>query len=987
MAEYGLKATSDPSLQGYDTLELDGATSRHGHVDFVAQKNTHRTWDSLDNLSSSHMAQEPATESVSLMATDDAYRMNYTFGKLHGSAGEQPHGDTTFSTSHHSKGRPSTNPAFVFNANDEGATLDIENVKGRIKVDEGQEVYMSGCVAVEDDHGFAEDPGGEHTNCADHNNLLKDECSNQYMVNMEKDHDISVGTHVSSVMPPVEDRYLYADKGYTALTCDRAVIDADSTLRNDTMVSAVVAAGEDYMPCVPGKTDTRSVLAAAENDPDLALMKAYNGVSSLSVEQSNDGNSDGKMVYRESHMLTDGVDHTRLHGDQSNQHHLSSGLLNHNVPSQASDDSSSTTVETIYPSNELEKTTNNSDSGALTSHQDYSEPRSEDATCRIVPHDGVNNADRTQAACRNSNNDQPRGMDIDRTYSNTLNTVKQEMKNYVDETHKYCMWSLNPQTGDHEFDPGPLAVDFYCNVCQASLPLGTFRIRCVECVDFDLCIPCACKGAERNEHKNYHKYIPIAPHSFTLFGDWNADAELLLLEGISKFGFGNWNQVADMVNRRCTKNKSATECEHHYNEFYIHSPFSPFPDIRHMNTLITDEQTLERFQSFFSIVQKAHSFEKPRPADAPPIIDMDFNHIDIIPPAVNISDSTGPRLKFFQSFPGYNLYRDELDPEHNNDAESIIKDLEFEPWDTPAEVEFKLRMVEIYNCMLDDRICHKRILIHRFWNDYIMRENNLESMNQIEKAAYWRLTPLIRFQSETDHLNLTKLVVTRIELEKRLRLVATWKSFGLQTLADVESFGLHKFPSAYATSQNAHVHPITRDLLTNGFEDITKLEQFAEQQIVDLCSDLLITRGQMESMMTEIAKMTLDIPIPVAEDTTVFPTWDYCFRGGTLQPNVAEPLNPPPLQLNSLPDDYWHPRLVVEGKGPHELPTVDLDEACFSNTTASVVQQSQAFSGLNSCLYIAKYVPQNKSAVRKIAPKRRRNSLTSELTKGVSLRK
>lgn len=78
--------------------------------------------------------------------------------------------------------------------------------------------------------------------------------------------------------------------------------------------------------------------------------------------------------------------------------------------------------------------------------------------------------------------------------------------------------SINPKTGDHEFDPGPLAVDFYCNVCQRSLPLGSFRIRCVECVDFDLCISCACKGPDRNNHSSDHKYIPISPNSFPLFG-------------------------------------------------------------------------------------------------------------------------------------------------------------------------------------------------------------------------------------------------------------------------------------------------------------------------------------------------------------------------------------------------------------------------------------------------------------------------------------
>ncbi|CDR97772.1 hypothetical protein, conserved [Babesia bigemina] len=569
-------------------------------------------------------------------------------------------------------------------------------------------------------------------------------------------------------------------------------------------------------------------------------------------------------------------------------------------------------------------------------------------------------------------------MTSDSASSLTSQLVKEDVEHYVGGVEKYCMWNLNPTTGEHEFDPGPLALDFYCNACQCALPLGTFRIRCVECVDFDLCIPCACKGAEKNEHKNTHKYIPIAPNSFAIFGDWNADAELLLLEGISKFGFGNWNQVAEMVNRRCTKNKSATECENHYNEFYIHSPFSPFPDVRRMRSPVKSQEAFQRLNSFFNLVQKAHSKEKPRAYRPSGNVDENVHHVDLIPRAVNMRATVGPRLKFFQNMNGYNVYRDELEMEHNNDAESLIKDLEFEPWDTPPEIDFKLRLVEIYNSMLDDRICHKRILIHRFWHDYPAREEAFKSMNQIEKAAYWRLSPLMRLHSEEDHIKLTRLIVARIEIEKRLRLVSTWFSLGLRTFSDVQNFDMQKFPSAHAAYRNAELQPIARNLLSSGSIKETALDDFSAQLCDRICTDLCITRDQVNDVLSAVNRLNGGMPMVREPSTSVVPTWDYCFDNGKLVDRNVQRIAAPHIALDELPDPSWHPRLVLEGNGPYALPPVDFTNISFSPLSSSAVQQSQVLPGIKSCFYIAKLLPQLKARVRKNVCKRKRSLLATE---------
>jgi len=62
------------------------------------------------------------------------------------------------------------------------------------------------------------------------------------------------------------------------------------------------------------------------------------------------------------------------------------------------------------------------------------------------------------------------------------------------------------------------------------------------------------------KHKKTDPYRVINSLNFPLIDqEWSAHEELLLLDGLSKFGFGNWDDVAGQVG---TKTKE--ECELHY---------------------------------------------------------------------------------------------------------------------------------------------------------------------------------------------------------------------------------------------------------------------------------------------------------------------------------------------------------------------------------------------------------------------------------------
>ena len=65
---------------------------------------------------------------------------------------------------------------------------------------------------------------------------------------------------------------------------------------------------------------------------------------------------------------------------------------------------------------------------------------------------------------------------------------------------------------------------------------------------------------------NSHSYHVINKLNFHLFlEDWTAEEELLLFEGLERFGFGNWHDIAEHIGTDKTKE----DVESHYESFYL----------------------------------------------------------------------------------------------------------------------------------------------------------------------------------------------------------------------------------------------------------------------------------------------------------------------------------------------------------------------------------------------------------------------------------
>ncbi|KAJ7071415.1 hypothetical protein C8F01DRAFT_1110445 [Mycena amicta] len=195
-------------------------------------------------------------------------------------------------------------------------------------------------------------------------------------------------------------------------------------------------------------------------------------------------------------------------------------------------------------------------------------------------------------------------------------------------------------------EPG---VQFECDSCACDLT-HTIRIKCADpaCQSgegVDICPPCFCQGKEFANHRRGHAYRVIEFNSYPIFSeDWGADEELLLLKGIHSQGLGNWKKIAEHVGTQ-----SKEEVEKHYNSVYVDSPDWPMPPMD-LKFDIGPEEFQDRKRRRIS----------------------EMNDMPITPPQP--APTSAPAVHEIATFlPGRLEFEHELD----NEAEDLVKDLEF----------------------------------------------------------------------------------------------------------------------------------------------------------------------------------------------------------------------------------------------------------------------------------------------------------------------
>jgi transcriptional adapter 2-alpha len=312
--------------------------------------------------------------------------------------------------------------------------------------------------------------------------------------------------------------------------------------------------------------------------------------------------------------------------------------------------------------------------------------------------------------------------------------------------------SNNPTASRISSSTGAL---YHCDYCRRDIS-STIRIRCVECSDFDLCLDCFSCGYSLPPHVNTHSYRVVEHVRQPIYeSQWGADEELLLLEAIEMFGFGNWADISDHIG---TKNK--IQCELHYEEVYLNSKNAPLPDVERI------------------LIQESHN------KYSLPSNPIDTSNQQL--PAVNLPNPILPKAKprsGLGHLVGYIPARGDFDTEYDNDAELILADMEFKAEDSKWEKELKLKVLDIYNSKLDARFERKKFILERG-----LLERKEKKRSKDEREIYNNLRVFARFHSAPEHEQFIQGLLNELRLRKRIEQLQTYRLNGIKTLADAEIF-------------------------------------------------------------------------------------------------------------------------------------------------------------------------------------------------------
>ena len=346
---------------------------------------------------------------------------------------------------------------------------------------------------------------------------------------------------------------------------------------------------------------------------------------------------------------------------------------------------------------------------------------------------------------------------------------------------------------------------YHCDYCHRDITKQV-RVRCAVCEDFDLCVDCFAVGVELDGHSKGHAYSVIEVLDFPVLEDtWSCEDELLLLEAIDMYGIGNWQEISEHI---VTHDKA--DCKAHWYAAYLDrtavlSEGSPrvaaTPARRSGGGGRPAGVTVKRESMYVEPGTSAGTSLAGTPAATPKREGAESKDREDKKDRAgkDKGDEEGP---FGEGGPtadkpkddvtGYNPFRGEFEPEYHNDAELDVAKLSFLPTDTDEEVGLKLRVVQAYNNVLDERAFRRQfVLDHGLLN--ARKQGALERRRtKEEKEIASRLRVFQRFMSPGDCDRFVDGLCEERRLRAQIARLREWRANGIQTLADGEYYEVEK---------------------------------------------------------------------------------------------------------------------------------------------------------------------------------------------------
>ena len=431
----------------------------------------------------------------------------------------------------------------------------------------------------------------------------------------------------------------------------------------------------------------------------------------------------------------------------------------------------------------------------------------------------------------------------------------------------------------------------YCLFCEREITKRT-QVVCRECDHTVLCLVCFGKRIENSQHKSVHKYSINQKMNLSLRDkNWTASQELILIEGLEKYGYGNWDDISHHIGT-----KTSEDTESHFYKFFnfqtrhqllksnnlsLKSQKPKSTDTSQQKSQDSENepqsennQTSKTMNNLYQYSPDSNSDNIIRLNHSDPIkirnlhlfseIDTTFNcefktlhqrKIEDLKDSLetvnreNESKNKNPNY-FKNAFAlGFMDNRHEFDVEFNNEAEIYLAELDFRGDETPEENAIKESVLELYMAKIEEREKRKQFVIEHDILNFDETKSSLKHLKPEEKIFSSLLKRSASLLSKTGYEDLTStfgniLKMGRLKQKHLISKRNDKKKGNQKRLSD-------KFKSSEQSKSNgssnsnsrrlSELDQANKDELSSHFVNIFKLEMtLCEDHFIDFDVYLMI---------------------------------------------------------------------------------------------------------------------------------------------------
>ncbi|CAB3245859.1 unnamed protein product [Arctia plantaginis] len=345
-----------------------------------------------------------------------------------------------------------------------------------------------------------------------------------------------------------------------------------------------------------------------------------------------------------------------------------------------------------------------------------------------------------------------------------------------------------------------LYAKYNCTYCQEEIT--GIRVKCAECIDFDICLQCFSLGAEIGTHKNDHSYQYMDSGAFGIFlgrSTWTANEEVRLLDAIEQFGFGNWEDISKHIETR-----TPDEAKDEYINRYLEGSIGR---ATWGNVESTSRPSL-------------HCADRDEGPLGPSAVSR-LPHLAITPDeAVQL---------------GYMPNRDDFEREHDHEAELLISTMAINPEDDELDVALKLSQVDVYTRRLRERTRRKRLvrdyqLVSVFFSNQRNKQKTLGKLAKEKKEFTERLRWTSQFYGRSEQSGVVAGLWRERELRVRLAELHRYRLAGVTRLEECAHYDQHAAHRRHPAA--SHVDGSSGCLETNQIKEpmLSNMQQLKKRE-------------------------------------------------------------------------------------------------------------------------------------------------------------